>query len=89
MPSRERKVTPIPQVTAEQAKIAQAFTAWFNNRGERDRADALAVSSREAVARWVDATGASVADFDTAAALLDEGVITAEGRWFLRTRAWS
>lgn len=79
----------MPQVTGEQARIAQAFTAWFNNLDQAARTESLRVTPREAVAQWVDATGASVADFDTAAALLDSGTIATEDGAFLRTRAWS
>lgn len=80
----------MPQVTAEQARVAQTLTSWFNNLDEAARVDALcAVPWSDVVAQWADATGASAADSSTAEDLVSDGVIEVEDGRFLRTRAWS
>lgn len=79
----------MPQITRDQARVAQEFTLWFNNLDVARRTGALCITPREALAQWVDATGATVADFDTAADLLDSGAITIDDGPYLRTSAWS
>lgn len=80
----------MPQVTSEQARVAQTLTSWFNNLDEAARVDALcAVPWSDVVAQWADATGASAADSGTAEALVLDGAVEIEDGRFLRTRAWA
>lgn len=68
----------MPQLNAEQARVAQTFTLWFNNPDQVTSTHAVCITPREAIAQWCDATGAITADFDIAANLLADGTIVVE-----------
>lgn len=80
----------MPQVNGDQSRVAQALTSWFNtlDLDETSRTAALCTAPwLDLVAQWVDATGASTTDLDTAAELIVDGVIEIEDGQFLRTQA--